>query len=245
MTSRFADGLYTGLGAAAAAGLALGAYAYASSWPSSKIFGKGLIAPPRPGELALTFDDGPSATWTPRLLDMLAKYDVHATFFLLGVHAEAEPALVLRLAAAGHLIGNHSWNHPNMARSSARSIREELTRASHTIEQLTGTPVKFFRPPFGARRPAVFRIAREMGLTPVLWNAMTSDWYEPSAQRIAARLSQRIDGQRRRGNAANIVLHDGGHDDSTANREPSVTAAEIVIQRYKEQCRFVRLDAWT
>ena len=73
----------------------------------------------------------------------------------------------------------------------------------------------------------------------------SSDWYEPSAQRIAARLSQRIDGQRRRGNAANIVLHDGGHDDSTANREPSVTAAEIVIQRYKEQCRFVRLDAWT
>ena len=83
-----ATGVYAGLGAVACAGLAVGAYAYASMWPDSRLFGKALIAPARPGELALTFDDGPNAVWTPRLLDVLAKYDVRATFFLLGGRAE-------------------------------------------------------------------------------------------------------------------------------------------------------------
>ena len=105
--------------------------------------------------------------------------------------------------------------------------------------------MKFFRPPFGARRPAVFRIARELGLTPVLWNAMTSDWSEPSAERIAEQLTKTIEQAQRRGRAANIVLHDGGHRDPQANREPSVTAAGMLIERYKATHRFVTLDAWS
>jgi peptidoglycan/xylan/chitin deacetylase (PgdA/CDA1 family) len=225
--------------------LAAGAFAYAAMWPGSRIFGEALTAPARPGELALTFDDGPNSTWTPRLLDALARHDVRATFFLLGSLAEAEPELVRRIAAVGHLIGNHSWSHPNMARASASRVREELKRTNETLEQITGMSVKFFRPPFGARRPAVLRIARELGLTPVLWNAMTSDWSEPSAERIAEQLTKAIEGQRRRGRAANIVLHDGGHRDPAANREPSVTAAGMLIERYKATHRFVTVDAWS
>ena len=83
-----------------------------------------------PGELALTFDDGPNATWTPRLLEILARHDVRATFFLLGSRAAAEPELVRRIAAAGHLIGNHSWSHPNLSRTRSSRIREELKRTS-------------------------------------------------------------------------------------------------------------------
>ena len=203
--------VYAGLGAAACAGLAVGAYAYAAMWPASRIFGKALVAPKRPGELALTFDDGPNATWTPRLLEILARHDVRATFFLLGSRAEAQLELVRRIAAEGHLIGNHSWSHPNLAWSSTGRIREELTRTNEMLQQMTGTRPKFFRPPFGARRPAVLRIARARRLTPVLWNAMTSDWSEPSAERIAEQLTKAIEGQRRRGRAANIVLHDGAH----------------------------------
>jgi len=237
-------GIYAGLGAAAGAGLAAGAYAYASLWPGSRIFGEALTAPERPGELALTFDDGPNATWTPKLLDVLAKHEVRVTFFLLGERAEAQPELVRRIAAAGHAIGNHSWSHVNLARSSAGRIRDELERTSGTLEQLSGAAVKFFRPPFGARRPAVFRIAREMGLTPVLWNAMTTDWIEPSVVRIAADLAKKIERLRQRGRAANVVLHDGGHGDAAANRGPSVEATEMLIERCKGAYRFVSLEAW-
>lgn len=244
MISSLATGVYAGLGAAGAACLAAGGFAYASLWPGSRIFGEALTAPARPGELALTFDDGPNATWTPRLLDALANHDVRATFFLLGGRAEAEPELVRRIAADGHLIGNHSWSHPNLARTPARRIREELARTKTALEQITSKPVRFFRPPFGARRPAVFRIARAMGLEPVLWNAMTSDWSQPSTSRIADSLAKKIDRLQRRGRAANIVLHEGGHDDPNANREPSVMAAEMLIQQYKSTHRFVRLDAW-
>ena len=232
-------------GGIAAAGLAVGGFAYASSWPGSRVFGSGLIAPVGPDEIALTFDDGPNRTWTPRLLDALARHDVRATFFMLGNAAEAEPAIVRRAVAEGHLIGNHSWGHPSLARSSSARIREELRRTQDTLQQITGKPVRFFRPPFGARRPAVFRIAHELGLTTVLWNAMTSDWSEPSAELIAANLMKMIDNRHAQGRAANIVMHDGGHRDPAGNREPSVTAAEAIVKRYKATCRFVTLDAWT
>jgi peptidoglycan-N-acetylglucosamine deacetylase len=239
-----ATGIYAGVGAAAGAGLVVGAWTYASLWPGSRIFGEALTAPARPGEVALTFDDGPNATWTPRLLEVLAKHDVRATFFMLGSRAEAEPELVRRMATAGHVIGNHSWDHPNLARTRASRVREELTRTSETLQRITGAPVRFFRPPYGARRPAVFRIARELGLRPVLWNAMTTDWETPPAEWIAEQLTRKIERAQRRGRAANIVLHDGGHRDAAANRGPSVEAAEMLIERYKGAGRFVTLEAW-
>lgn len=233
-----------GLGTAAGAGLAMGAFAYASLSPSSRIFGRALTAPAQPGQIALTFDDGPNATWTPRLLDALAKYDVRATFFLLGGRAAVQPELVRRMAAAGHTIGNHSWSHPNLARTAARRVRDELKQTSDVLEQILGRPVKFFRPPYGGRRPAVFRIARELGLTPVLWNAMTGDWNEPPATKIAGELSGMIDRLERRGRGAGIVLHDGGHRDPGANREQSVTAAGMLLERYAKTHKFVTVDAW-
>ena len=244
MNPALATEITAALSATAVAGLAYGGFTYASLWPTSRLFGEALTAPDRPGELALTFDDGPNATWTPRLLDTLASHQARATFFLLGERAQAAPELVRRTVAAGHAVGNHSWDHPNLARCSARRIREELTRTQDTLEQIIGAKVKFFRPPFGARRPAVFRIARELGLQPVLWNAMTSDWSEPSAERIATTLTMKIDRLRKKGRAVNIVLHDGGHRDPAANRGPSVTAAASIVAHYKQTCRFVTLDAW-
>jgi peptidoglycan-N-acetylglucosamine deacetylase len=244
MASPIATGVYAGLGVAACAGVAAGVYAYASMWPSSQLFGNALTAPARPDEIALTFDDGPNATWTPKLLDILATHDVRATFFLLGAQAKGEPELVRRMAGAGHVIGNHTWSHPNLARSSSGLIREELNRTQQTLQQITRAPVKFFRPPYGARRPEVFRIAREIGLEPVLWNAMVPDWSDPSPDRIALRIMNRIDRLQQMGRAANIVLHDGGHDDPAANRQPSVLAAEKLIGLYKKTHRFVTLDAW-
>jgi peptidoglycan/xylan/chitin deacetylase (PgdA/CDA1 family) len=244
MLSPIAIEIASGLDVAAGLGLAAGGCAYAAMWPGSQLFGSTLIAPAHPGELALTFDDGPNLAWTPRLLEILDRHEVRATFFMVGSRAQSEPALVRRMVSAGHLIGNHSWSHPNLAIASVGRIKEELSRTSQTLEQITGVQVRYFRPPFGARRPEVLRTARRLGLVPVLWNAMTSDWKNPSAAAIAKQLMGKIDRLERREFAANIVLHDGSHMDPAANRAPSVAAAAQLISRYKESHRFVTVDAW-
>ena len=244
MLTHLSGTAYTGVTAAATLALAAGGCAYAAMWPSSQIFGRTLIAPSRPGHLALTFDDGPNPAWTPQLLDILAQHNVKATFFLVGRYAKAEPALTRYIADAGHLIGNHSWSHPNLALASAVRVRDELKRTKHMLEQTIGKQVRHFRPPFGARRPEVLRIARQLGMIPVLWNAMTTDWSEPSADRISARLISRIDRLQRQGKAANIVLHDGSHQTAAADRGPSVTAAGQILAQYAPTRRFVDLILW-
>ncbi len=244
MLSPLATGICAGLGTVGAVGLAAGGCAYAALWPGSQIFGWMLIAARQPDDLALTFDDGPNPAWTPRLLDILAAHNVRATFFMLGRFVQAEPALVRRVAEEGHLIGNHSWNHPNLARTRASGVVEELTRTCDLLEQRLGKPVRYFRPPYGARRPFVLRTARDLGMTPVTWNAMTTDWSDPSADRIAEQLRSRIETNRRHGWASNIVLHDGGHRALGTDRRPSVTAASQLLAHYKATRNFVTLDAW-
>jgi peptidoglycan/xylan/chitin deacetylase (PgdA/CDA1 family) len=244
MLSPLATGICVGLGTVGAVGLAAGGCAYAAMFPGSRVFGPTLTAPPRPDELALTFDDGPNPAWTPRLLDLLAAHGVHATFFIVGRFAQAEPALVRRVAEEGHLIGNHSWSHPNLARTPANRVVEELKQTSGMLEQVVGKSVQYFRPPFGARRPFVLRTARALGMIPVTWNAMTNDWVEPSADRIAEKLKVKIELNWGKGQASNIVLHDGGHRGLGANRGPSVTAAGQLLASYNATRRFVTLDAW-
>ncbi len=244
MLSRVTSEIYGLLGSATLLGLAAGGYTYAAMWPASRLFGPALTAPPRPGELALTFDDGPNPACTPRLLDVLASHGVRAAFFHVGRYAQAEPLLVRRIAEAGHVIGNHSWSHPNLAFTSAADVREQLVRTSDTLAQIVGQPVRYFRPPFGGRRPYVLRVARELGMTPVLWNAITNDWSEPSADRIAQSHMRKIHRNQRRGYATTIVLHDGGHLVLNANRDPSVTAADLLISLCKHTHKFVSLDEW-
>ena len=236
--------VYGTIAAAGGIGLAAGGYAYASRWPTSQIFGRTLIAPRRPGELALTFDDGPNPVWTPRLLDMLAEHNVNATFFMLGKAAKAERALARRVAEAGHLIGNHSWSHPDLARAASPKMLDELTRTSDILANIAGKPVRYFRPPYGSRSRYVLKLARQLGLIPVTWNAMTDDWKEPSADKIAQTLIRKIDSNQQRGLATNIVLHDGSHHNPGADRGPSVVAVEKLLERYDRTHTFVTLEAW-
>lgn len=244
MLSRLAASIYGLVGVAGATGLGIGGFAYASHWPASQIFGRTLIAPRSPGQLALTFDDGPNPAWTPRLLDILAEHNVRATFFMVGKFVKAERDLARQVAAAGHLIGNHTWSHPDLSRAAAAQVLDELTRTNDILAEITGKPVRYFRPPFGARRPYVLKLARQLNLVPVTWNAMTNDWSDPSAEKIAQSLIRKIDRTQARGYAANIVLHDGSHHGLGADRGPSVAAAGQLLERYERTHKFVTLDAW-
>jgi peptidoglycan/xylan/chitin deacetylase (PgdA/CDA1 family) len=242
-------GLEIGLGigaliAAAGAGLAVGAGTYSARWPTSQIYGRTLIAPRSPDEIALTFDDGPNPRWTPQLLDTLERHGIKATFFLIGHYAAQQPELVRRIHAAGHLIGNHTWAHPDLAITSKLQTREELTRTNSELESILGAPIQYFRPPFGSRRPATLRIARELGLIPVMWNAMAYDWNTNSPELILTRSEKLIARNGKRGKATNLLLHDGGHLTLQANREASVAAAGLLARRFNSSHRFVTVDAW-
>jgi peptidoglycan/xylan/chitin deacetylase (PgdA/CDA1 family) len=236
-----------GLGALAAAvgaGLAVGAGAYSARWPTSQIYGRTLIAPRKPDEIALTFDDGPNPRWTPQLLDILERHGAKATFFLIGQYAAQQPELVRRIHAAGHLIGNHTWSHPDLAITGKIQTREELARTNGELESILGAPVRFFRPPFGSRRPATLRIARELGLTPVMWNSTAYDWNTNSAELIETRAEKLIVRNGRRGRATNLLLHDGGHLTLEADRAASVAAAGLLAERFGASHRFVSVNAW-
>ena len=244
MLSPLAVSIYGAIGVAGATGLGIGGFAYASHWPTSQIFGRTLIAPRKPGHLAFTFDDGPNPAWTPHLLDVLAAHSVQATFFMVGKFAKSEPQLARRVADAGHLIGNHTWSHPDLSRARSADVLDELTRTSDILGGITGKPIRYFRPSFGARRPYVLKLARQLGLIPVTWNAMTTDWSKLSADKIAQNLIRKIDSNQSSGYASNIVLHDGSHHGLNADRGPSVTAAAQLLDHYAKTHKFVTLDAW-
>jgi peptidoglycan-N-acetylglucosamine deacetylase len=227
----------------AAAGLAAGGYAYAAMWPTSQIFGKAIVAGRDPNEFALTYDDGPNDRCTEQLLDILARHDVHATFFMIGRFVRQRGELVRRVRAAGHLVGNHTMTHPLLPLQSPRKVREELAGTNAALEDALGEAVRYFRPPHGGRRPDVLRIARELGLTPVLWNAMGYDWKPTTAEAILANFNRSVARNRKSGHGSNLLLHDGGQADIGQDRIASVQATELLLRR-ETQTKFVTVDVW-
>jgi peptidoglycan/xylan/chitin deacetylase (PgdA/CDA1 family) len=222
-----------------------GTLAYAALYPQSQLFGPTLVAPPKPNEIALTYDDGPNDEATQRLLEVLARHKVHATFFLIGRFVRQRPQLVREIAAAGHLIGNHTTTHPWLAWQSAARIREELSACNKALEDTLGAPVRFFRAPHGARRPYVLRTARSLGLTPVQWNIIAGDWVPVDPATIVSRVTRGIARNQRRNRASNIVLHDGGHLGIGQPRMATVEATDRLLNQYKPLgINFVTVATW-
>jgi peptidoglycan/xylan/chitin deacetylase (PgdA/CDA1 family) len=215
-------------------------------WPTSQIFGRTILAGRDPNEYALTYDDGPNDACTERLLEILARHNVNATFFLIGRFVRERRDLTRRIHAAGHLIGNHSFTHPSLVYRSPSRVREELTSTSAAIEDAIGAQVRYFRPPHGARRPGVLHIARELGLAPVLWNVKACDWKPAiTPETILANLDRGIRRNRSRGQGSNLLLHDGGQASIGQDRRASVAATGALLARTQsEQVRFVTVDAW-
>lgn len=216
--------------AGTAAGAAIVAAGYQSMSPTGQWYGRtftGLAHGTR--QLALTFDDGPNDPHTQRLLDILARHNVHATFFLIGRYVRQRPDIVRAIANAGHAIGNHTFTHPLLIFKSAAEIRRQLSDCRAAIHDAVGEHSNLFRPPFGGRRPAVLRIARELGLEPVMWSVTGYDWNAPAAPGIEAKVVRRIRG----GDV--ILLHDGGHKQMGAGRSQTVIATDHLIARYKSE----------
>ncbi len=139
--------------------------------------------------IALTFDDGPHATLTPKLLDLLASRHIKATFFVLGECVEQNPQILQRAAREGHEIGNHSWSHPQLNRLSDEGVRSQLKRTDDLIKSSIGIRPTLFRPPYGALTSRQKKwIPEEFGYKIILWDVDPLDWKEPGPATVTNRI---------------------------------------------------------
>jgi peptidoglycan/xylan/chitin deacetylase (PgdA/CDA1 family) len=189
---------------------------------------------PDPAPIALTFDDGPRPPHTGRVLDVLDRYGVPATFFCVGLHAQAHTEQLDRMAEAGHRIGNHTWSHPFLPDLSPAELAVQLDRTDEAIARADGSGRRLFRPPYGSRTPEILDwFARDSASTMVLWDVDTGDWAMPGADTIAQRVLDQA------GPGSIVLMHDGGGDRSqTAEALPAII--EGLLERGH---RFATVDA--
>jgi peptidoglycan-N-acetylglucosamine deacetylase len=179
--------------------------------------------------LALTYDDGPNDPWTMKLLEVLDRHQVQATFFMLGRNVRQRPELARAVAQAGHAIGNHSFTHPNLIFASDAKLRQELEETSKAIEEATGERPFLFRPPYGARRPGTFKVVEELKMFPVMWRVTCFDWAAKSHEDILKHARRQIAG------GEIVLLHDGGHLHMGEDRSHTVKASDELIREYKDK----------
>lgn len=180
-------------------------------------------------DLALTFDDGPTAGGTTRILEALARHGARATFFLCGRAADRRPALVRRIADAGHLVGNHSYSH-SFWRMLTASAYEEVLRTEALLTGITGQTRKLFRPPYGLCNPILLRRLRRAGFTIALFDLVPWDWVRRAEAVVAS-----VEARARHGSV--VVLHDHEPGAST------LAALPVLLERLSARgFRFVGLD---
>lgn len=177
-----------------------------------------------PGTVALTFDDGPNETFTPQVLDILARYNVKATFFLVGAEVEKSPALVRRILDEGHAIGNHTWDHIDLTDLDEEGFRQQVDRTQTLLTEIQGAPVTCVRPPHGRINQYVMDQLNARGLRMMKWNRDTEDWKQPGVDSIISRaLSGMAPGRV-------ILMHDSGPDMSQ-----TVAALPTIIEGIQAQ----------
>ena len=183
--------------------------------------------------IALTFDDGPDPTYTPAILDILKREQVHATFFVVGMNAEHSPEILERIADEGNEIGNHTFTHPNLTDLSSRGMELELSTNQRLIESLTGRQTLLFRPPFAEDiepetpdQTQTLNTASRLGYITIGIKIDPNDWRNPGTDTIVQRVIDQADA-----GAGNVVLlHDSGGD-----RSQTVAALPKLIEGLKQR----------
>jgi peptidoglycan/xylan/chitin deacetylase (PgdA/CDA1 family) len=185
--------------------------------------------------VAFTFDDGPHPTFTPLLLEILARYNAQATFFMLGERASRYPELVRRVANAGHTIGNHSWNHPSFP---GLSHKERLLQIRQCAKALAPYSAPLFRPPFGHQDMASRMDALYLKYHVVTWNVITHDWLDDSATQLTERVTAKMQ-------PGSIVLfHDAlarEKENQASNRQATLDAVQNLLATWHGSYRFVTI----
>lgn len=174
--------------------------------------------------IALTFDDGPHPSKTKKILDILDKYDVKATFFIIGSNAEYYPDIVAQEVARGHEVANHSYSHTNLSKCTAEQIKREIELADRAIEKASGVKPRLFRPPEGAYSENSVKIARELGKNTIIWTVDTMDWANRTADDIIKNIKSNV-------RSGSIILF----HDFTSPKAHTIEALETIIPYLKSQ----------
>jgi peptidoglycan/xylan/chitin deacetylase (PgdA/CDA1 family) len=131
--------------------------------------GEVILHGPARKEVALTFDDGPDDVWTPRILHILAQHDVKATFMCVGERIRQNPGVLRRIVREGHVVGNHSWDHPKLTKIPLAEVRTEIERTGNEIHRVIGARPRLFRPPYGALNADVIREVISLDYKIIFW----------------------------------------------------------------------------
>jgi peptidoglycan/xylan/chitin deacetylase (PgdA/CDA1 family) len=199
-----------------------------------RVFKKGRVE----REIALTFDDGPDPVYTPRLLDLLKRYNAKATFFVVGVHAEQNPEILERMHREGHIIGIHNYVHKTNWLMRPKSVRKQIHRTSDIVKKATGERPAYYRPPWGIVN--LFDFSNLGYLQIILWSAMFGDWrIRLGADRLTKRMMRKL------APGEVLLLHDCGHTFGADADAPQNML--IALERYLEEgtrrgYRFVAID---
>ncbi len=215
--------------------LGIATFQYSRSWENAFFINPVYKIVTDQKVVALTFDDGPSETRTPALLDILSKYNVKATFFMLGENIEKYPDIAQTVYDQEHLIGNHSYDHPRLIFKSPSFIREQITRTDQLIRLLGQKDVQYFRPPYSSKYIILPLVVQSLD------KKLVTGTYDPPSQYIspynARNVANEVIENTRPGSI--IFLHDG----KATDQEQFVESIELIIIRLKEKgYKFVRLD---
>ena len=183
-------------------------------------------------KIALTFDDGPHSVYTAQILDLLAEYDIKATFFLVGENAQKYPNLVLREENEGHELGNHTFTHPKIAKLTPQALQLEILKNERLIYELTEGRTKLFRPPEGLCTQKISDLASSLDYNIIQWNIDTLDWAHNKSEEIISLVTKKIQ-------PGDILLF----HDYIVGESPTLSALEKIIPALlKEGYQFVTVS---